>query len=96
LAKTDAAFTFSTNIFKTFGRNLVTLNSVQVYLKDACWSESNMATAAILKLEKPMLFSHFQSIFTKLGKIVATLNNNTYMLSKTPGGQNSTWRLPPS
>jgi len=87
---------FSTNIFNKFGRNVATLNSNTSGLKNACWSESNMATAAILNLEKLVRFSNFQPIFTKLGRIVATLNKNTYMLSKTPGGQNPTWRLPPS
>jgi len=44
--------------------------ATQVCLNDACWSEYNMATSAILNLEKLMLFSHFHPMFTKLGKLL--------------------------
>jgi len=50
--------------------------------KNTWLSEYNMASVAILKLEKLMLFLHYLTKFHQIGKNVATLNTNSCMASK--------------
>jgi len=79
-------------VFNQFSPNLVLMLLLQITLhlwhrKNEWWPESNMAAAAILNIEKLI-------IFTKFGKNVATSNNDTSI--KTPCSRNPTWLQPPS
>jgi len=50
--------------------------------KNAWWPESNMASIAILKLEKLLLFLHYLTKFHQISKNVATLNTDSCITSK--------------